>query len=220
MVSYVQFSRSIHIVDSLRDKPYSFSEWLRLMRTRYGNVTEMKHNEPVSFKVCPELEGALQEIWDNIRKITFEEAILESDSDKKRIAFSAIGPNSVLGSPKAKKRLVSKFSRSDKQGDTYHLYDIVPASVGLERVTRSIRALQYNCPSTNHVYWSYVPTNINKAEEAVAWMCITRIAPNDLLEIKRQGEVYIFKYKPGAKKLEEHRHLTAKEYWDKIQEQT
>ena len=112
MVSYKTFTKSLHIIDGLNTKPFKFDEWMRIVCTRYGNVEELKHNEPIHFRVCPELEEALEEIWSSVSKISFAEAMAVKDNDVARIYFMAVGPNEVLGAESTKKNLLNTYKHS------------------------------------------------------------------------------------------------------------
>ena len=119
-----------------------------------------------------------------------------------------------------KKNLLNTYKHSDKLGDTYELYNIDPASIGMQKIARVLRALRYQCPSTGKTYWSFVPPESTSAKEAVAWMYVTQRKPEDILAIYRQGEVHFVYHKLGAVKLPERRHMTADEFWSKVKDQT
>jgi hypothetical protein len=220
MITYLQFSKSVHVVEGARDCPFAFSEWLKLLKTRFGNVKEAKHNMPNPFKICPELEDAISEIWEEIQPYDFLTALQIENVNKKRIVFQAIGPNTILGREGVIKKLIDKYEHSDKLGDKYELFDIDTKSLGIESLVRNMTALRYQCPSTGKTYWSYVPMEIRQAKEAVAWMCTTSYKEEDIEAIYRQGEVYMIKVKDNAKKMSETRHMKKDEYWSKIADQT
>lgn len=210
---------------------YSFDEWLRLTKTRFPNLEEaLRENSGL-----PESNRQfIEEIWEDIEPLNWLECFSIEDTDKRRVYFEHLGPVTMFHQTEKKKLLDTfvfekgaRHLNQDIKGHTYELWEIDGRALKLPRVT-TLHVLRFNCPSTLNEYIMFVDRSriLNakvsfNAKEAVAWTCRSPIAVKDIAKIHRQGEVYTFVAKDlNVKPLQRPIHLTAKDYWRLIDQQT
>jgi len=128
--------------------------------------------------------GSPPELWDRIAngKITWDEIFGLRNIEQRRVAVRVYGPKRILQDAKAV--LIDTSGRGNK------LYKITPQIATRDPKTGKVtfkaddrrqntdenhtripemRAMHYRDPSTDREYYSFVPTNINKADDGMSW---------------------------------------------------
>lgn len=137
------------------------------------------------------LVEVIKESWDTIPKLTVKDALdlLEVHELLSRDAFVHIDIPTVYASIKSKS-IVHTYD--DSKLGKYVLWTADLTEIGFTTEYSATKVLQMWCPSTNQEYWVLVHSDLDKANEAVAWMCRTWYTEDELKAIYRQGEVFHF----------------------------
>lgn len=197
---------------------FTFDEFCKLKKTRCNTVPELLNDFPIL--KGHELVPFLEEVWDEVIPLTFQEAMAEPSVERKRIMFFHLGPARLIAKVKDKK-ILDTYKHSDKQGDTYHLWDINPKELGFVREIQ-MKAIQCWCPSTNKEYWIFVDHRKDyctkpNAKDAIAWTCLCPIINPQA--IYRQGEVYVFEESKDSVPCDPY-HMQGEEYFNLLKRQT
>lgn len=189
-----------------------FNEFLKIKKARCGSVEELIQDYPY-LKNFPDQIEFFYEVWDDIVPITMEDAFMKTSIDYQRVYFHHLGVVRMMS--KLNKKLVNTYKHSDKLGHTYELYEISNPELGIEQAA----AVRCWCPSTGNEHWLWVDhrldfvTGKKSAKDAIAWTCSSPVDVKDIKKIHRQGEVYIFEVQENARRLDAPVHLTGKEYF-------
>ena len=101
-----------------------------------------------------------KELWESItsRKLPVRDVLQLQNIEQRYIALQHYGFENMLDELNAK--LIHKSKRGNE------LFEI---PFKTERETIKLKLLRYSCPSTDRVYGSFVPPEITKADQAMAW---------------------------------------------------
>jgi len=104
-----------------------------------------------------------RELWERVshRKLSVKELLKLENIEQRFIALDIYGAEKLLSECKA--QLIDKSER----GNT--LYEICELLKDRFGTSRNVKLLKYNCPSTARVYVSFVPDEIQTADEGMAW---------------------------------------------------
>ena len=209
------------IIDNIK---FSYDIGCRLLKTKYGNT-------PVK---------GLEDIWDDIKPMTFKEITKSfKNIEKRRVGISCLGMekiidevDSLLVSSKSIKK-TTQWVKPDGTietktfVDTYNLYK-VPNDFFTEGTIDGwggddVYYVEFKDTSTDRRYMVWINCNsvqrtndyqfeINPIK-AIAWTIKTNVPEGNIKTIVRQGDcILIQKKNDNIKPLKEDRHLTEKEY--------
>lgn len=167
----------------------SLNEFIKYARGISATVNDFLARYPVfeEDKYSSLLELISNE-WDNVPKLEVKDALalLDVDENLSRDAFLHIDIPTIYNSIEDKK-IVHTYE--DSKVGKYVLWEADLTEIGFSEEYTVTRVLQMWCPSTGQEYWVLVHIDLNKANEAVAWMCRTWFSPEETKAIYRQGEV-------------------------------
>lgn len=206
---------------------YPWDQFIKLKRTRCGSVDELKTDYPRLFEVFGEKEVTefLEGIWDSIPMITPGEAFAEPTHERRAVAFNHIGPARMMEQIDEKyKKCIDVFEAGENFWDRYELWQVDPKAIQLPEEFRqdNLQIVRCWCPSKGTEHWLWVDHRMNfkDAGEAIAWTCLCPIPIEQIEAIYRQGEVYTFEEKPGTRLLDQPVHMTKRDYFRLLKEQT
>lgn len=228
----------------LDNEVFSLDLALRAFKCRYSKTEELfreeasfnkeqahlkEHQREIVIAHIEKLESYIDEIWDDVKAIEFQEVLAIENVNKQRILFFYVGPARIFANVSDKK-IVDTYKHSDKQGDLYHLWKMSSKELklktpdGRER-ENDIFGIQCWCPSTNHEYWILVDDRKDFCQRgsysAKAAVASTAKCPiTNPKELNRQGEVLIFTHSENSVVLDTPVELTTEQYWSLINQQT
>jgi len=197
----------------------------------------------LKYKECPFKE--LNDIWNDIKPMTFREILEMKNIECRRIAFFYLGNEKFLKETQpelVKKQTIKKSTTFCENGkfvehifeDTYELYMISAKNINMRN---DVFYIQCKDTSTDRVYKilvdirSVYTTNYNRfifpnleqlkekvtPIDCIAWTFMTDIPENEIDYFIRQGDCLFIKVKNNNyNKLSNKRHLKGKEYLEKL----
>ena len=194
---------------------FTLTEFCRAMKTKYETFEEF---HKAKLRLHTDLLMFIEECWKDIEPFTFQDALTETNTEKRRVLFQCIGPEKVFKQANAKlinKQVINKTRYEwDKKGvkkvktfeDTYELYAIPSKTLfnvernprarwGSSNIPENIYAVRCWCTTTAREYWIMVKDDgvkNNDAIEAIAWtMQFPEKIMKDIIRIYRQGDILI-----------------------------
>lgn len=150
---------------------FSFSDALRLWRTKYDDIKDFR-KAVVTSDGLKEMGEFVDSVWDDIKPVTVEEAFNKDNQEIRRTYFDCIGVITLFKSLEPelldRQEIHKKRTRWDKDNqpyeseydDVYELYKIDKKKLfGKLRNndTGAVYAVKCWCTTTNREYWIYVP---------------------------------------------------------------
>lgn len=192
-----------------------------------------------------EAEAMLREAWDKSGEITVTEALSIQNLESRRLCFKYIGIEKIFNELKPElvdDQTIEKSTRVNKEGklesfmDRYQLYKVKGEKLTGDtdrsfRRAQDFYILRCKCTSTDREYLIYVPEiwdsrnsfgrerrSVSKPDaiDAVAWTIQVELPAGQIDKIIRAGDCIMVK--PKSEKYEkcQLRHLSKKEYLEKV----
>jgi len=209
---------------------FSFSEYLRLMKTKYEFVEVLIRDNDLH----PDLVEFFIEFWHTIEPFDVKDAFKIEHTDKKKVYFHCLQPEKIFKSIKSKSLSIETLIKIKVDGtgykDTYELLVCDGKDLGLRG---EVYYITFLCPSTGKRYYLYIPPYICRdyrtdkynpkitAIDCIAWTLKTDVIKEAVDYFIRQGDVVIAKIKDiylndDRIYLTTPRSLTKEEYLNKI----
>ena len=209
---------------------FSFSEYLRLMKTKYELVEVLIRDNDLH----PDLAEFFTEFWDTIEPFDVKDAFKIEHIYKKKVYFHCLQPEKIFKSIQSKSLSKETITKTKVDGtiykDTYELFVCNGKDLGLKG---EVYYITFLCPSTGKRYYLYIPYYICEnwrsegydpkitAIDCIAWTLKTDVIEKAVDYFIRQGDVPIAKIKneylnDDSIYLKTPRSLTKYEYLNKI----
>jgi hypothetical protein len=232
----MNFSLQIYNVSGMTD--FRLTEALQLWKAKYPEFIDFE-KDVITHPALKAFGEFVQEMWDSISPVTVEDALKQSNSERRRVYFDCIGTRTLFTKlePKLLDRQVINKVRigwNDDNDpvrkefeDVYELYQIDGSKMFDKdqwgRDPSPVYAVRCWCTTTNREYWLYVPmeaasgqrwlSSVNlpvyDAIRAIAWTI--RIDIKNPEVIYRQGDIIVVKMPDNPQSCTE-RHITKEEY--------
>lgn len=199
---------------------FSLNDAMRFWKAKFESINHFKR-DVTHHPALKELEKCVEEHWNTIQPITVQEALQETNIEKRRVMFDCIGVANLFKSLDPlllDKQVISKVLKrwNNKNevyeytfNDTYELYRLDGNQLfrNERSLANPIYAVRCWCTSTNREYWIYVPQDIAEgnifqsspnpdAVRAIAWTIQIDIThPKRIL---RQGDIIVVEQSPQS----------------------
>jgi hypothetical protein len=214
-----------HIVYHFNEAEVSFDELCKLIKTTWRTHERFDLAHPY---VISEVKDSILEFWDDIVPYTFQDVFNPQIEDRlKRLIMQAIDPEEMFEKVKKKEidRKVVPFTNyldpenPEKIEDTYVLWEFDAAQLKLQDVTGKLKAVECYCTSSGKKHFLFVNNSHTNALDAIASTCRPPFDLKDIIEIYRQGDIFIWKVKSNAK-VKAEQTLTGKQYFNLLKVQS
>lgn len=232
----IKYEDQKYIVNNQQD--FTLSEALRLWRAKFPEFADFKKDVIVH----PNLEDFgrfVEEMWDEIKPVTVEEALQIQNTETRRTYFDCIGVIQLFKNlnPTLRDRQVIKKQRTNWDDDNkeivrtfedvYELYEIEGKKLFPKdrwgREPNPVFAVRCWCTTTNREYWLYVTQEAATGQRwfssgdkaaysairAIAWTI--RIDISNPEKIYRQGDIIVAKKSEKSKQVSPY-HLDETKY--------
>ena len=200
---------------------FDFTTALRLWKTKYEDDFRDFEREIITHPGLHDFRDFVKELWPSIETVTVKEALEQTNAERRRTFFDAIGVQKLfkeLDPALMDKQVIKKKrTRWDDNNDpyeyefedVYELYEM-PGEKLYEkdrwgRKPNPVYAVRCWCTTTNREYWLYVPMEAATGESwlregqklnydairAIAWTI--RIDIENPERIYRQGDIIVVK---------------------------
>jgi hypothetical protein len=219
----MDYSKQKYIVNG-RDG-YDLTTALKLWKTKYENDYRDFKKAVITHESLNDFEEFVSSMWPLIETVTVQDALIQDNTEDRRVYFDAIGIEKLFKSldPKLLDKQTIKKSRTrwddefneytHEFEDVYELYEIEGAKMfNKDRWGNEPRdhiyAVRCWCTTTNREYWLYVPRwaalyeqwwnpqdNKPDAVRAIAWTVRLDVPIGHVEKIYRQGDIIVAKIK-------------------------
>lgn len=219
----MDYSKQKYIVNS-RDG-YDLTTALKLWKTKYENDYRDFKKAVITHESLNDFEEFVSSMWPLIETVTVQDALIQDNTEDRRVYFDAIGIEKLFKSldPKLLDKQTIKKSRTrwddefneytHEFEDVYELYEIEASKMfNKDRWGNEPRdhiyAVRCWCTTTNREYWLYVPRwaalgeqwwnpqdNKPDAVRAIAWTVRLDVPIGHVDRIYRQGDIIVAKIK-------------------------
>ena len=202
---------------------------LKLWKTKYADDYRDFQKDVIIHESLKDFDEFVSSMWPLIETVTVEDALIQPNTEDRRVYFDAIGIEKLFKSldPKLlnKQTIKKKRTRWDdefkeythKFEDVYELYEIDGKKMYNEdrfgNPPAPIYAVRCWCTTTNREYWIYVTKEAalgdswwhgDKKEKpdairAIAWTVRIDVPEESVEKIYRQGDIIVAKMKSSAK---------------------
>ncbi|GEP97671.1 hypothetical protein [Chitinophaga cymbidii] len=220
-----------YIVSHMRG--FSLSEAMRFWKAKFESINHFKR-DVTHHPALKDLEAFVEEHWETIQPITVQEALQETNMEKRRVMFDCIGVSRLFQSldpTLLDKQVISKVrNRWDKKNkpyehtfdDTYELYRLDGNKLFKSEQSdpNPVFAVRCWCTTTEREYWIYIPeeaalgNSISSSRNpdairAIAWTI--RIDISHPKRIFRQGDIIVAEQSPQSTDTAPY-HLSKEQY--------
>lgn len=219
----MDYSKQKYIVNG-RDG-YDLTTALKLWKTKYENDYRDFKKAVITHESLNDFEEFVSSMWPLIETVTVQDALIQDNTEDRRVYFDAIGIEKLFKSldPKLLDKQTIKKSRTrwddefneytHEFEDVYELYEIEGAKMFTNdrwgnEPNNHIYAVRCWCTTTNREYWLYVPRwaalgeqwwspqdNKPDAVRAIAWTVRLDVPIGHVNRIYRQGDIIVAKIK-------------------------
>ena len=218
----MDYSKQKYIVNG-RDG-YDLTTALKLWKTKYESDYRDFKKAVITHESLNDFEEFVSSMWPLIETVTVQDALIQDNTEDRRVYFDAIGIEKLFKSldPKLLDKQTIKKSRTrwddefneytHEFEDVYELYEIDGEKMFVRENTWSrldpIFAVRCWCTTTNREYWLYVPRwaalgeqwwspqdNKPDAVRAIAWTVRLDVPIGHVEKIYRQGDIIVAKIK-------------------------
>lgn len=244
MNNNINYSEQKYIVNSVPD--FTLSEALRLWKAKFPEFADFK-KDVIVHSSLEDFGKFVEEMWDDIKPVTVEEALQIQNTEIRRTYFDSIGVTQLFKklNPILRDRQVITKKRTGWDDDNkeiirtfedvYELYEIEGSKLfGKDRWGRPanpVYAVRCWCTTTNREYWLYVnqqaatgnswwsPGENKKYNviRAIAWTIRLDITHPE--RIYRQGDIIVAKKSDNSKETAQY-HLNEAQYLDLMYSET
>ena len=226
---------------------FTLDEALALWKAKYPEFADFK-KDVITHENLQDFSNFVEEIWNDIKPVTVEEALKISNTEVRRTYFDCIGVVRLFKelNPTLRDRqvLTKKRTKWDEEGndvvyefeDVYELYEIDGKLLFDKdrwgRTPSNVYAVRCWCTTTNREYWIYVNEEAALGESrwnnrddfdavrAIAWTIRIDVNETDVEKLYRQGDIIVAKVRKNAKLNSWPKHLSKEGYLTKMYSET
>lgn len=206
----IKLSEQEYLVDDVSG--FTLGVFAKCMKAKFDTFDGMKRET----RFYGPLYDYLEDIWDGIVDLTFKECLQEQNTERRRVMFTALGPEKIFNDPTMKPELLDQQTITKKRyewddklkefekvfEDQYALYRIDGTTLlGNDNTTSWGRnagrvfwifAVQCYCTTTGREYWLMVPEEAGKNDEpnGKEWDAIKAIAWTIQIDMKNPKRIY------------------------------
>jgi hypothetical protein len=224
---------------------FTLSEALQFWKTKFETIKHFKR-DVITHPGLHELDDFVSEMWESILPLTVQDALTESNTERRRVMFDCIGVVKLFQQLEPelldKQVLSKKRTRWDQENkpwkhqfdDVYELYRIEGTKLfnplDDRQKANDVYAVRCWCTTTNREYWIYVPEEIAMGKprwssveanpdaiRAIAWTI--RIDVINPKRIFRQGDIIVVEESEDSVQVEPY-HLSKEQYIDLLFSET
>lgn len=197
-------------------KGFDCDQFYKALKTKYKLYNVFNRENP---NFPEDLRENIREFWNNIEELTFKECVLEKNNEKKRVLFSAFGPENILKSIKSElvddqtitkdNYKVNELGKIEKYvlKDNYKLHKFKTSELGIQINRFSskeefLSIVECNCTTTGRKYFLFVPNNYKDSIEAISSTIripFYTMDHNHIEHLYRHGDVIMLKMKDSFK---------------------
>lgn len=181
-------------------KGFSDTQFYKSLKTKY-KLFQVFNRENRKFP--EDLRETVRQVWDEVQELTFLDCLSETNTEKRRVLFSAYGPENILKDgdaviedtqtiTKTNKKFVNGKEEEYTFKDTYTLYSIKNKQILESLSNKELKIVKCSCTTTGKDHYLFVDPKSNDAIEAIAsTIRVPIIGYNHkyITEIYRQGDV-------------------------------
>ena len=228
---------------------FTLDEAVALWKAKYPEFADFK-KDVIIHENLEDFGNFVEEIWDDIKPVTVEQALKISNTEIRRTYFDCIGVvklfkelNPTLRDRQVLTKKRTKWDDNDDSleyefEDVYELYEIDGTLLFEKdrwgRSPNNIYAVRCWCTTTNREYWLYVNEeaalgetrweSVNQkkydAVQAIAWTIRIDVGEDQIEKLYRQGDIIVAKVNETAKSIGWFRHLSKEAYLTKMYSET